>query len=69
MQPWLEARRISQTRELAPGRDEGRLNRVLGEAGVAKDPKRDRHAPVPGLLRQGTEGLSVPMSRSDDDWC
>jgi hypothetical protein len=69
MQPRLEARRISQAGELTPGLDEGRLDRVLGEAGVAKDPKRDRHAPVAKFLRQGTEGLSVPMPRAFDDWC
>jgi len=69
MQPWLEARRIPQAGELAPGLDEGRLDRVFGKAGVAQDPKRDRHAPIAGCLRQGTEGLSVPMPRAVDDWC
>ncbi len=67
MQPRLESFRITQVRKLAPRGDEGGLHRVLGEADVAQDPIRDRQAPIAGHLRQGTEGLTVPMSRAVDE--
>ena len=43
--------------------DEGHLDRVLGEVGIAQDPMRDEDAAVADLMNQGAEGLLVALSR------
>ena len=59
MEPGLEAIGIAERSKLAPGDDEGRLNGVLGQVGVAQDPARDRHAPIADHAGEGVEGLLV----------
>ena len=59
MHPRLEALGVAQVRDLAPGGDEGVLQRVLGEARVAEDPERDRVQPVAHPVHQGREGVAV----------
>ncbi len=50
--PGLKAGRVAEVRELAPGRDEGALQGVLGEIAVAQDPDGDRVQPVAGRMDQ-----------------
>ena len=59
MDPGLEAVRLPQMREPAPGEDEGVLQRVLGEPRVAQDPVGDRVERVADLVHQDGERLSV----------
>jgi hypothetical protein len=49
MEPGLEAVRLTQVRDPAPGDDDGVLQRVLGETGVAQDPVRDRVGRAPNV--------------------
>ena len=63
VEPGFEAVGVAQRPQLAPGRDERGLHRVLGQVGVAQDPTRDRHAPVADHARQGVEGLAVAPLR------
>ena len=67
MQPGLEPIGIAERPQVPPGHDEGRLDGVLGEIGVAQDPVRDRHAPVADLAGKGVEGLLVALLRSVDE--
>src|SRR4029078_4454544 len=55
----LEAVRIAKMREPPPGEDEGVLQRVLGEAGVAQDPVSDRVERVADLVHQDRERLPI----------
>ena len=59
MEPGVEPVEVAQGGELAPHLDEGHLDRVLGEAGVAQDPMCDEDAPVADLANQDGEGLFV----------
>ena len=63
MEPGLEAIGIAKRSKLAPGHDEGRLNGVLGQVGVAQDPARDRHASIADHAGKGVEGLLVAPLR------
>src|SRR5262245_61278886 len=68
MDPRLEALRIPQLRDLAPGEDEGVLQRVLGEARVAQDALRDGVERVTDLVHQDGERLAVAApSLFDED--
>ncbi len=49
MEPRLEPIEVAQRRELTPHLDEGRLDRVLGEVGVAERADQDRYR-APELL-------------------
>jgi len=64
MEPGLEEIGIAKRSQLPPGHDEGRLNGVLGQGGVAQDPARDRHASIADLAGEGVEGLLVAPLRS-----
>ncbi len=64
MEPRIEPIEVSQGRKLPPHLDEGHLDRVLGEVGVAQDPMRDVDAAVADLTNDGGEGLLVALSRS-----
>src|SRR5262245_52482705 len=64
MEPGLEAARVAKRSQVAPGNDERRLHRVLGQVDVAKDPRRDRHALVADHAGKGVEGLLVALLRS-----
>ena len=59
MDPGLEAVRLPQVRDPAPGEDEGVLQRVLGETGVAQDPMSDRVERVADLVHQDGERLTI----------
>ena len=59
MDPRLEAVRFPQVRDPAPGEDEGVLQRVLGETGVAQDPMGDRVERVADLVHQDGERLTI----------
>ena len=61
MKPRLEPVEVAQGGELPPHLDEGHLDRVLGEVGVAQDPMRDEDAAVADLANQGAEGLLVAL--------
>jgi nitroreductase len=65
-EPGLESIGVPEGRELAPGGDEGALQRVLGEVGVAQDPRRDRVHPVAGLADQPPERFAVAPHRPLD---
>ena len=63
MEPRLEPVGVAQRREVPPHVDEGHLDRVLGEVGVAQDPMGDEDAAVADLTYEGAEGLLVALSR------
>jgi hypothetical protein len=67
MEPRLEPIEVAKGGELAPHLDEGHLDRVLGEVGVAQDPVRDEDAAVANRTNQGAEGLLVTLTRSIDE--
>ena len=63
MEPRIESIEVAQGGELPPHLDEGHLDGVLGEVGVAQDPMGDEDAAVADLTNQGAEGLLVALSR------
>jgi hypothetical protein len=65
--PGLEAGRVAERRELAPGRDEGALQGILGKVAIAQDPGRDRVQPVAGRVDQGRERIAITVSGSNDE--
>ena len=60
--PGLEAIEIPELRQLAPGGQEGVLQRVLCQADVAQDPEGHREQPVADLVHQESEGVTVPFT-------
>jgi len=62
MEPDLEALRISQPRELAPGEEECLLDGVLGPLRIAQDAIRDRVAEVAVEIDELTESGIVPFA-------
>jgi hypothetical protein len=63
MEPRLEAIKVAQGRELPPHLDEGDLDGVLGEFGVAQDAIGDEDAAVADLANQGGERFFVAAPR------
>jgi hypothetical protein len=63
MEPDLEALRITQSRELAPGEEVCLLDGVLGLLDIAKDPVRDGVAAVTVEVDQVCEGTFVALHR------
>ena len=61
MDPGLEAIGLPQARQLAPGRDEGDLQGVLGEVRVAQDPMGHREQRVAHLMHQACEGVAITL--------
>ncbi len=59
MDPGLEPFRLPKFRQPAPGKDEGVLQRVLGEARVAQDPMSDRVERITDLVHQDGERLPI----------
>ena len=57
--PGFEAIGVPQRRELAPDGDEGALQGVLREIGVAQDPDSDAIHPVAGHADQRRECLAI----------
>ena len=66
MEPRLEAGRVAQGSELAPGRDQRGLDGVLRQVEIAEDPHRDRQASVADHARQGVERFRVAPLRLAD---
>jgi hypothetical protein len=55
---------IPKRAQLAPGLDERGLHGILGQVGIAQDPKRDCHASITNRTRKGVEGLSITQFRA-----
>ena len=62
VEPWREALRITEPRELPPGEEECLLDRVLGTLDIAKDPIRDRVALVAIQVDEFREGDVVAVT-------
>ena len=77
MDPRLEAVRLPQVRDPAPGEDEGVLQSVLGETRVAQDPMGDGVERVADLVHQDGERLTIALAGQLDEvsihvdlrWC
>ena len=67
MDPCLETVRLTEMGEPLPGKDEGVLQRVLGETRVAEDPERDRVERVADLVHQDRERLPIAPAGPLDD--
>src|SRR5436190_10148246 len=63
VQPRLEAVGVAKGWKIAPRTHERGLHRVLGQVGVAEDPRCDRHAAVAHLPREGVERFLVTTLR------
>ena len=63
MEPRVETIRVAQGRKLPPHLDEGHLDGVLGEAGVAQDAVGDEDAAVADLADEGGERFLVAAPR------
>ena len=61
MDPGLEAIGVPKLREPAPGQDEGVLQRVLGEPGIAQDPDGNRVELITDLVHQDRERLPITV--------
>ena len=59
MNPGLEAVDVPELRESSPGENEGVLQCVLGETGIAQDPEGNRVERVAYLVHQDGERLAV----------
>ena len=59
MDPRLEAIRVPKVRKPPPGKDEGVLQCVLGQTGVAQDPMSHRVERIADLVHQDGERLAI----------
>ena len=59
MDPRLEAVRIPKVRKPPPGKNEGVLQRVLGQTRVAQDPMSDGKERIADLVHQDGECLAI----------
>jgi hypothetical protein len=59
--PGLEPIRIAKVRDPTPGENEGVLQRILGEAGVAQDPLGNGEKRVADLMHQDGERLTITL--------
>ena len=66
VEPWTEAFRVAEPRELTPGEEECLLDGVLGPLGIAEDPVGDRVAQVAVEVDQLGEGDVVAIPRPLD---
>ena len=66
-EPGRKALRVTQLRQLAPGKKERLLDSVLCAFGVAQDPIRDRIAPVTIEVDEIAERAVVTIPRSLDE--
>jgi len=64
--PRLEAGGVAERRELAPGRDEGALQGILGKVAIAQDPRGDRIEPITGQMNQRRERLTITITSTKD---
>ena len=60
--PGIEPVVVAQRGQLAPGRDQGLLDGVLGSIDVAQDPERDRHQPIADRTCEIGERFLIPSS-------
>ena len=67
MHPGLEAVHIAQMRKPPPGQNEGVLQRILGQTGVAQDPVGNHVERVADLMHQDGERLPITRSGSLDE--
>ena len=66
MEPGVEAIRITEPRQIAPGANETVLNGVLRQLGIAKDQASGRVKPSKGAVDQHGEGVVIASPRSID---
>ena len=67
VEPRLQATVVAQGRQLAPGNEEGLLDRVLRPDHVAQDPIRNGVEPIAVLEDKAGKGLFVPSLRATDE--
>ena len=67
MQPGVEPIRVAQTREIAPGADEGLLDRVARELRVPEDEAGRRVQPRDGQVDEHAEGVMIASPCPDDE--
>ena len=60
LEPGVEAVRIAETGQLAPGDHQRLLHGILGPSDVPEDPLGDRHEPV--TVRPGQDGEGLPVT-------
>ena len=65
--PRFESIDLPQMWQSTPGKDEGVLQRVLGETRVAQDPVSNRVERVADLVHQDGERLAIPLSGPLDE--
>jgi hypothetical protein len=66
VRPGVEALRVAEMRKVPPDGEQRLLRRVLGEAGVARDPVRHAVEPVARGNGEAREGLLVTPLRPPD---
>ena len=66
-QPGVEPVRVAQARQVAPGSDEGVLDRVARELAVSEDQSRRCVQPREGSAGDRGEGVMIAPSRSLDE--
>ena len=64
VRPGVEAVRVAQPRQLVPDRDQGLLQRILGQVVVAQDPVGGGEQAAGRQAHQRLEGLLVATRRS-----
>jgi len=65
--PGLKPLGLPELGQLAPGGDEGVLQRVLGGTRVAQDAQGDREEPVTDLVHQVSESVSIAVTGPLDE--
>jgi hypothetical protein len=65
--PCLEAVQIAEMRKSSPGEDEGVLQRILGQTGVAQDPVGNDVERVADLVHQDGERFAITRAGSLDE--
>ena len=65
--PGFEPVRLPELGELPPGRDEGVLQGVLGQSGIAQDPEGDREQRIADLMHQDSERVTVTPTGEFDE--
>jgi hypothetical protein len=62
VEPCLETVEVAEARQLAPGREECLLDRVLGSVDVVQDAVRDGEETIGGAASEEPEGVLVAGS-------
>ena len=66
-QPGVEAIRITESRQIAPGTDEALLNRILGQVRVPEDQPGSCVQPPEGAIDELGKGVMIAMLRPVDE--